>query len=82
MFGFLKKMFAFEDNLVLKKDIEEVVKCLFISHTLSYCYSIADATPGVLALTVLILSFFLFFYFNQVSFLFYFCSITLKCMLI
>lgn len=36
MFGFLKKMFAFEDQpCAKKKDIEEVVKCLFISHALS-----------------------------------------------
>lgn len=31
MFGILKKKVAFENNLVLKKDIEEVVKCFIIS---------------------------------------------------
>lgn len=31
MFGVLKKKIAFMNNLVLKKDIEEVVKCFIIS---------------------------------------------------
>lgn len=57
---FEKKKVAFKNKL--KKDIEKVVQCFIISMyltTLSYCYRIADATPGVLALMVMILSCFL-----------------------
>lgn len=61
--------------MLKKKDIEEVVKCFIISMYLNTIillqYSIADATPGVLALMVMILSCFLvvgFFFFSQILF--------------